>query len=329
MALSSGNLGRLSGQDIQVGVLEAFGQDILDVLRPELLKDDVFPAQSFFKSMARGMTDYSKIVQDWSGQAGWRAQGSNDVPQVSTILDKTTTPAFTGGVSNTLDYKDIAQGNILAARGFSSDPIIRTGQISLMATNFFKERLLFFGDNVIDAGANQFYPGLLNHPIIPQATVAIGGGGFTAWNTKTPDEIIFDFNTAFSTLNTSTNTVMLTTDVYLPTAQYHLIAGTKAGTRANDEVILKFIADQNATDALTGRKINIHLLRYLTGAGAGGTDRMLIMDRKPEYFMIAEPLDWSLYDVQKVDFQFKYLGEFEIGPVHFPYPPFAIYFDGI
>jgi hypothetical protein len=328
MSLVSGNLGRQSGQDIQVGVLEAFGQDILDVMRPELMKDDFFPAESFFKSMPRGMTDYSKIIQDWAGQAGWRAQGSNVVPQVSNILDKTSTPAFTGGVSNALDYKDIAQGNILASRGFSTDPIIRTGQVSLMATNYFKERLLFFGDN-IEGAAGAFYPGMLNHPIIPQATVALGGTGFTPWNTKTPDEIIFDFNTAFATLQTSTNTVMLTSDVYLPTAQYNLIAGTKAGTRANDEVILQFVSDQNGTFGQTGRKINIHLLRYLTGAGAGGTDRMIVMDRKPDYFMIAEPLDWNLYDVQKVGFQFNYFGEFEIGPVHFPFPTFAQYWDGI
>lgn len=329
MTLTVGNFGQQDGNALKLGALEHLAAGILDVLRPELMYPEFFPLASFDRNVARGMTDYSKPIEDWSGVASWRAQGSNDVPTVSTLSSKTSVPIFTGGVMNALDRKDIAQGNILTSRGFSTDPVIRAEQISLMATRYHKERVLFFGDQILDAGANEFYPGILNHPLIPQATVAVGTALATEFSTKTPDEILFDFTTMFSTLNASTNTIMLASDVWVPTSQFHILTDTKAGVRANDEVLITFLSEQNATMQLKGRKINIHRLRYLEGAGVGGSDRMIVLDNQPQYNMMAEPLDYTVYDVQKRGYQFEYWGEFERSPLHLPYPQYAAYWDGI
>lgn len=329
MSFSAGNFGAQTGNDLTFHVLQAVAAGRLEVLRPEILYTDYIPSESFDTSIAPGSKDYSKIFGDQSGVASWRGQGSNDVPTIGTYNALTNVPIFNGGIGNVLDARDIRQGRILAARGFDEDPTIRTAQVMRIAVEYFIERLMFFGDGIFDQGGGQFYPGLLNHPLIPQSTVAVGASTFTTWDTKTADEIIFDMFTAIGAMYSSTNTVHMVSDIYIPVTQFNQITSTKAGVRANDEVIIKFMSEQNMTMVLTGREINIRPLRYLEGAGVGATDRMIVVDKKPDHYMVGQPMDFNILPVERRGFLYEYWGEFEISPLHFPYPRFAAYYDGI
>lgn len=329
MTLSTNNLGNLSGTEILMHSLEAFAEGRLEVKRPKILYPSVFPAQSFNTSLAPGSLDYSKIYDDYAGTAAWRAEGSADVNTISTVLGKTSAPIFMGAIAGKLDIRTQEQNQILASRGFSQDLTIRTPQVMKLAVDYFIEKLMFFGDNINNAGGNSFYPGMLDHPIIPLSTVPVGASGFSEWTTKTPDEIIFDMQQAIIGLYVSTNTVYAATHLYLPVAQYGLISGQKAGVRANDETILNYVSKNNLSKTETGQDLIIRPIRYLSGAGVGGTDRMLLLNMDQDNFMIGQPVDFNILDVQKVDYSFKYLGHFEVGPLHLPYPTFAAYYDGI
>lgn len=329
MPLLTGNFNEQSGSDIMLHVNEALAKGELEVLRPEILYPDYIPAESIDTAVNEGATDYSKLYKDWSGVASFRAIGSNVVPTVGTTLGKVSIPIFSAAVSNNLDINDIRMGEMRVERGFSEDPYTRTAQILKMAMEYFNERLVFFGDGIYNGSSVEFFPGLINHPLIPQASVAAGASTDTEWVEKTPDEIIFDIETAFTSIYSVTDTVMMATDLYLPVDQFGLISATKAGVLGNDQVIFKFTSEQNINAAVSGRRVNIKPLRYLKGAGVGGTDRMMVVCKQPNNYMMANPIDFRMYDIQKIGFQFQYFAESRISPLMFPYPKFAAYWDGI
>lgn len=331
MTLQAGNFNQQSGSDIVLHVNEALAKGELDVVRPEILYPGYIPAESIDTAVNEGATDYSKLYKDWSGVASFRAIGSNVVPTVGTTLGKVSIPIFSAAVSNNLDINDIRMGAMRVERGFSQDPYTRTAQILKLSMEYFNERLVFFGDGIYNGSSVEFFPGLINHPLIPQADVEAGAaiGSPTEWVDKTPDEIIFDIENAIGTLYSVTNTVMKATDIYLPVDQFSLISSTKAGVLGNDQVILKFTSEQNITAAISGRRVNIQPLRYLSGAGVGGTDRMMVVCKDSNNYMMANPIDFRMYDIQKVGFQFQYFAESRISPLMFPWPKFAAYWDGI
>jgi hypothetical protein len=331
MTLLAGNFNQQSGSDIVLGVNEALAKGELDVARPEILYPGYIPAESIDTEVNEGATDYSKLFKDFSGVASFRATGSNVVPTVGTTQGKVSIPIYSAAVSNNLDINDIRMGAMRVERGFSQDPYIRTAQILKLATEYFTERLIFFGDGIYNGSSVEFYPGLINHPLIPQADVEPGAavGNPTEWVGKTADEIIFDIENAITSLYSTTNTVMKATDLYLPVYQFGLISSTKAGVLGNDQVILNFTSAQNISAAISGRRVNIKPLRYLDGAGVGGTDRMMVVCNDSNNYMMANPIDFRMFDIQRVGFQTQYFAESRISPIMFPWPKFAAYWDGI
>jgi hypothetical protein len=329
MPLLTGNFNEQSGSDIMLHVNEALAKGELEVLRPEILYPAYIPQESIDTAVNEGATDYSKLYKDWSGVASFRAMGSNAVPTVGTTLGKVSIPIFSAAVSNNLDINDIRMGEMRVERGFSEDPYTRTAQILKMAMEYFNERLVFYGDGIYNGSSVEFFPGLINHPLIPQSSVDDGVSTATEWITKTPDEVIFDIETAITSIFSVTNTVMSATDLYLPPDQFGLISSTKAGVLGNDQVILKFTSEQNISAGISGRRVNIQPLRYLKGSGVGGTDRMMVVSKTANNYMMANPIDFRMYDIQKIGFQFQYFAESRISPLMFPFPKFAAYWDGI
>ena len=327
---TTGNLDQQKASDFKVRALEALTGGRLEVKRPDILYTQYIPLESFDNNVDPGATDLSAPVDDWAGSAAFRAIDADDVPNVSFSLDKVSVPIFNGGVGAKIDRETFRRDAYMQSKGITTDLPERVAKVSRIVVEYLYEKLFFFGDQILDEGGNEFFPGLLNNPLVPQSTVATGASASTLWSTKTPDEKIFDIEAALDALSLVNNTVdsLLPNTIYLPWEQYNNIGHTKAGTLGNDQTVLKFIKEQGLYPELNGNLV-VKPLRYLKGAGAAGTDRMIVLAHRPEHYMLANPIDYDILEPQLRDYGMKFLSEFKVSPLHFPWPTFMSYSDGI
>ncbi len=110
--------------------------------------------------------------------------------------------------------------------------------------------------------------GFINSPDVP---VTISAGLFSALS---PDAIVAEFSKAYQRMVLATNGIHKPTAVILPDAEWALIATTPRST-GTDTTILDFILKQFPFIQ------SIESWYRLTGAGTGGTQRMISYDRSP------------------------------------------------
>jgi hypothetical protein len=70
-------------------------------------------------------------------------------------------------------------------------------------------------------------------------------------------------------------------------------------------------------------------LAELTGAGSGGSDRMIAYDFNPDKLVFHIPMPLRFLEPQKKGLGFEVPGEFKLSGVEFRYPGSARYADGI
>lgn len=73
----------------------------------------------------------------------------------------------------------------------------------------------------------------------------------------------------------------------------------------------------------------IHPSRYLTGAGTGGTDRMVVMDRSRNNQMLPFPLAYQLSEPQPKPLAVAWYAENKFGSYHVRQQGSMVYVDGI
>ena len=330
MPFIKGNLGDIqSAAEIVVSSFETVAPEALEVRYPEILFPDFIPEASFDTSVPEGDDLYSKRVKDRRGVGSFRAVGSNEVPMVGFTQGKISTPIFNAAVGTTVDLQDIARAEAAAQRGLGESLTADATETMKIASDRHVEKLMFFGDTVQDGSAESYFPGLINNPNIPTTTVATGAAASTEWVNKTPDEIIFDIAVAVNTVYFSTRGILIPNEIYLPLEQFALLTNLKAGTRANDETVWKFMTQQNVRAAIEGLDIAFKPLRYLEGAGVGATDRMMIATKFPENYMAAFPIPFRLLTTNTFGFLQFMFSEYKVSPLVLPYPQFAGYWDGI
>lgn len=330
----TGNPGDLrQASEIVVSSYESISPDVLPVDYPEIVYSLFIPPESMDTGVPEGDDLYSKRVKDRRGVGSFRAVGSNEVNLVGFSQGKFSVPIFNGAVGAVLDLQDIARAESAARRGLGESATTEAVETMQIASERHIERLMFFGDTILDGSAEFYYPGLINNPNVPTSTVALGASGFTQWingaDSKTPDEILYDIAIAVNTVYFTTRGILIPNEIYLPLEQYAYITTLKAGTRANDEVVWRFMSEQNVNKAINGQDIIFRPLRYLEGAGVGGTDRMMVVTKQAQNYMNAFPIPFRTLTTSQFGFLQYLFGEYKISPVGFPYPQFAGYWDGI
>jgi hypothetical protein len=277
------------------------------------------PEGSIDGNVAPGVDIYSKRVKDRRGMAAFRATSGNDIPTVGMSMRKVSVPIQDAAVSANIDLRDIDR----LQYGFQMDAIAESVSIMREATERLMERNYFYG------AAELAMDGLINNANVPQITVPVGAGGFTTWSTKTPDEILFDLNVGILTPWNNSRLVFLPNMVWLPPIQYGSLTGTKAGTTANDYTIMNYFGLQNVHSAITGGPIIVKPLRYLEGAGVGGTDRMMSVTFDPTLFMKAESIPFTMLEPQRLAFNMGMYAITRFSSNLLPWPTSMLYSDGI
>lgn len=184
------------------------------------------------------------------------------------------------------------------------------------------DEMVYIGDSAVGA------EGLLNSTLVTAASVtADGSGSSTLWSTKTPDQILRDVNDMITAAWQASGFSVCPDKLLLPPAQYAYIASQKISTAGNVS-ILTFLEDNSISLRVNGRKLEIQPVKWLTGRGTGGADRMVCYtndEDRVRFPMVPIRRETPYY--LGIKFNAPYIWAF--GEVEFVYPETVIYRDGI
>ena len=169
--------------------------------------------------------------------------------------------------------------------------------------------------------------GLVNSTLVNTAAVANGASSSPLWINKTPDEILNDVNSMIQTAWAASAFAVCPDRLLLPPAQFAYITSQKVSTAGNVS-ILKFLEDNSISLKVNGRALDIQPLKWLTGRGASGTDRMVAYtndENRLRFPMVPVRRETAYY--QDIRFFAPYI--WAMGSVEFVYPETVIYRDGI
>lgn len=202
-------------------------------------------------------------VTGGSGDGTVNAPGANGVPVIQANLDKDTFKSHVFSTVMRIMFIDMQRQNIT---GRSLDRMLTDG-IRLAYDKHMDE-------NTYIGMTKYGTTGLLNNPNVVSAAVATGASGKTAWNSKTPDEILVDVNNAILAgwAAAEYDLSAIPNHIVLPYEQYNYIATKKVSDIA-EKTILTFLLENNVATK-NGSELVIGATAYCKGAGAGGTDRM-------------------------------------------------------
>ncbi len=173
--------------------------------------------------------------------------------------------------------------------------------------------------------------GLVNNPGVTRASAAphTPGGTDTAWEGKTADEILDDVNTAIAGVwnDNDCSSDALPNHILLPVRQFSLIVSRKVSDDS-ERSILTYILENNLTRQQGGNLV-ISPCKYLSGAGSGGSDRMVVyMNRQDRIcFNLTQPLRRMDTEYAEMRIKIPYICQFS--EVRFLYPSTVRYLDGI
>lgn len=255
-----------------------------------------------------------------SGSGPVQAGGSNGLPIVQASVDKGIYKSHTFGVALRVMFQDMQRANFV---GRSLDQLLQDGV--RMAYDKHMDQNVYIG--LEEYGTT----GLINNPNATQSTVADGTSGNGNWATKTPQEILNDVNTALTATwaQAEYDLDAIPNHILLPYEEYTYILNTPVSDLVT-KTIYQFIMENNITNA-NGGDLYIGATQWCKGAGAAGTDRMVVYVNRERYVKMDELVPMSRImsapNVANVCYDTAYMAN--LSEVQVMYPQTITYWDNI
>jgi len=145
--------------------------------------------------------------------------------------------------------------------------------------------------------------GLCNSALITPASLPAGASTFSAWTKKTPDEILADVNTMLTTTWKNSAYAVMPDRLLLPPAQFGYIATQKVSNAGNVS-ILKYILENNILTTSGQGKLQVYPVKWLAGAGVGGTIGTAGTDRAVVYSKEYQRVRYPMTLLQRTPIQY-------------------------
>lgn len=165
--------------------------------------------------------------------------------------------------------------------------------------------------------------GLVNASVVTNTSNAVTG----TWSTATPAQILADVNELLNSVWAASAFAVCPDELRLPPVQYSQLVSTLISQAGNISV-LEFLRNNSLSNSINGRPLNIQPLKWLTGRGAAGKDRMIA------YTNDMERVRFPLVPLQRTPLEYRgihqlttYFGR--LGGVEFVYPETIGYRDGV
>ena len=259
-------------------------------------------------------------VSGGSSEGLINAPGADGIPMVQANFGKDLFRTHIVALGSRVQWIDMQRGNMT---GRNLDTVIRDGV--RLAYEKHMDANTYVGFSKIGT------TGLVNNANVAAATVATGAGGYTAWNTKTADEILADFDAAFSDAWEAAEYDLdaIPNHFLIPYAQLSLLSTMKVSNDASKSV-LEYIKENNIAKQY-GVDIFIGATAYCKGAGAGSTDRMVVYCRKRRYVGMDElvPLTRAMTSPNTENFCYDTAYAANVSETEIFYPETLVYADGI
>lgn len=248
----------------------------------------------------------------------WISSEANVIPGPAVDIGRYPQPLYPWGSELSWSVFDLAKSQILGIP-------IDVEKYDAMNTKWEMDV-----DMVVYTGESSFAQyGFVNSPSITAGNVANGGSG-TAWTTKTPVQILTDVNTLLNSVWAATGYKVMPSELRLPPANFTYLNSTiiSIGGVAGGMSILEFLRRNNASEAISGKPLNIQPLKWLIGAGAGSTQRMVAYEKDAKYIRYPMvPRQRTPLELRSIWQSVSYYAK--LGFVEWRYPETAGYADGI
>ncbi len=161
-----------------------------------------------------------------------------------------------------------------------------------------------------------------------------GAQGSSSWLTKTPDEILNDFNTALTIVWANAAWAVVPSRVLIPTDRYGYIATQKV-SQAGNVSILKYVEENNLLARAGRGKLEILPQKWCNGAGTGGTlGDTSTVNRMVVYTKEEDRIRFPMTLVQSTPLQYDSIWQKKtyfcrLGVTEIVYPDTIGYFDGL
>lgn len=219
-----------------------------------------------------GWAEYVSAMNVEYGVAGGsedgpvHAGGANGIPMVQANFDKELFKTHIFSIGMRIMFVDMQRGNMT---GRSYESILRDGV-----------RMTY--DKHMDANAyvgikKYGSTGLINNPNVTTSNAAsTGTGNLTTFKSKTPDQILQDINDAILAVWEAAeyDRSAIPNHILMPYEQFNYLATTRVSELA-EKTILTFLLENNVSKQ-NGTDLYIGAASWCKGAGAGGTDRMVV-----------------------------------------------------
>jgi hypothetical protein len=246
----------------------------------------------------------------------WISPNTTTLPGVSVNGERVVLPLRLLGQEVSYSSVELERSQLLG-QPIDAQKFNALNTIYQMAT----DEMIYVGDSAVGA------EGLVNSTLVTSGSVPNGTGGSPLWVNKTPDEILKDVNDMVTAAWQASGFSVCPDKLLLPPAQFAYISSQKISTAGNVS-ILTFLEDNSISLRVNGRKLDIQPLKWLTGRGAAGADRMVAYTNDEErvrFPMVPIRRETPYY--LGIKFNAPYIWAF--GEVEFVYPETAVYRDGI
>ena len=298
-----------------VSQVTSIEQDVYAIRYADLQYPSLVPVDTSAYPWARTVTYFTA---DHAGQADWMDGNAGDMPFADVARTKFETVVESAKIGYRYTLEELNEAMLIPGMSLTADKAAAAHR----AAEELVERVVISGDS------RKGFLGLVNQTSVPQVAVVSGSGGSPLWANKLPAEILADVNNALVGAWGATAQVELHDTVLLPMAQYGLIAGTPRSANS-DTTVMNYLQANNIYTATTGKPLTVRALRQLTGAGAGGTNRMITYRRDPQVLKFHMPMPHRFFPPQQRMFEFVVPGMMRLGGLDVRLPKGVSYNDGI
>lgn len=318
-----GSQSNVTAQELAFSIYTDVETAFFDVEYPEKDWYKVVKEDQVNSAINPGATSYAARIRDRQGTAAFVGKAeNNNIPKVGQSIGAIEVPLAASAIGATLNNEDARQYQF----GFNSNLAQDLGECMREACDNLIEQTVFFGD------ASVGFRGFLNYNGITVTNAKQGAANDTEWTTKTGLEMVADVNDALTKVWEDSKGVFLPNCVFLPLAQYSLLANTpmalsnQASTFAS---ALSYLKVNNLYSNTRGGELEIIPIRYLKGAGAAGADRMVVQDRSKKNQGLPFPLPYTVQAPVPVPLGAEFYAEQKHGSYFIRQSLSTLYVDGI
>lgn len=318
-----GNQPNVTAQELAFSIYTEVDAAFFDVEYPDKDWYKVVKEDQVNSAINPGATSYAARIRDRQGTAAFVGKAeNNNIPKVGQSIGAIEVPLAASAIGATLNNEDARQYQF----GFNSNLAQDLGECMREACDNLIEQTTFFGDPSVG------FRGFLNYDGITVTTAKQGAGSSTKWSNKTGLEMVADVNDALTKVWEDSKGVFLPNCVFLPLAQYSLLANTPMALSAQASTFssaMTYLKVNNLYSNTRAGELEIVPIRYLKGAGVGGADRMVVQDRSKKNQGLPFPLPYTVQAPVPVPLGAEFYAEQKHGSYFIRQSLSTLYVDGI